>query len=251
MKNEVSECILRGRQFVGIYAYVNLRCQRSRWRWWKWWFVQYVIRKIQIRLDIRWPNCDPVNDNWEYIAIHSNSNFSKWKPLQQQPKSKFLKKSIVSLRVQCVRCVCVVAVADGAAAITYSCQMSCGGGEYWVALCLPMELFDRVRDDTKSKKKILAHTERARVWKVHYQSCNRKNKVCTFALFLVISFAANFVCAFFVFFLISSSYANSMERIWIWSSSKVAMQVSSRITIVRVSFFSQSVQTRAREMIRM
>lgn len=72
MKNEVSECILRGRQFVGIYAYVNLRCQRSRWRWWKWWFVQYVIRKIQIRLDFRWPRCDSVNDNWEYIAIHFN-----------------------------------------------------------------------------------------------------------------------------------------------------------------------------------
>lgn len=212
MKIEVSECILRGRQFVGIYAYVNLRCQRSRWQWWKWWFVQYVIRKIQNRPKFRVRNSDSVNDNWKYIAIDFNSNFPEWAPLQQLPKSNFEECSIVSQRIQCIRFVCVclcvvVVVADGAAAITYNCQMSCCRGEYWVALCLPIEIFDRVRDDTKSKKKILAHTERAR----ECEKCTISHAIGKVKS-VHIHFCRHFICCklcvlVFCFFFISSSYA--------------------------------------------
>lgn len=68
--------------------------------------------------------------------------------------------------------------------------------------------FDRVRDDTKSKKKSLAHIharthkqahgERARVRKVHYQSCNRKNKICTYifrVFYLLQIVCVSFLCS--------------------------------------------------------
>lgn len=114
------------------------------------------------------------------------------------------------------------------------------------ALSANRNIWQSARRHKIQEENIGSHRASERVWKVHYQSCNRKSKVCTYT-FLSSFHLLQIVCAcflfFFHFFIVCS---NLMEWNWISCLSKIAKQVSWRGKpgeCVYLFFLSQSVQT--------